>query len=359
MANTTNQFPSDGAAFGDFRNISINTNVDVTEPPTFFTAIDLVWCGIVTFIILANAFTRVALTKCRLMATQMKALSLCLNSADLCIGTLTTLRVVIGKSTLRNNLYACSLVLYGFRTTTFVCLGTITSFAVDRALSLVFAMRYHSNITTNTSTMWCLTLWVISIVFTAISFRGEISVVASCVDGCFNNTNNTTLGSELMIGTALVCFSLITVSYVIIYRKVRQYINKISPTGHSVPGIVNNNYHYRASVKIFILILLFVMFFLPSAIYHTVLLTTDSKYQNELLRRIVGVFFLLNSCANPVMYALRFKECRLHCIALICFWNKDKVREIRFKQMFNPYSYYHSSEQLKQTDHDVTEITTK
>ena len=355
MVNITEQLDFGGKLVEDFMNDSRNSSADIYEDERSLTTwTDLLLLGIGLFIIGANVFTSFVLLKCRRMSIQIKSLSLCLNSADICIGLFLWLRMITDKyAALRNNIYVCYSVFYGFRTATFVSLVTLASFAVDRALSLVFAMRYYSNVTTNTSFVWCVTMWITSLTLTFISFREGFSTATSKGQDCFTDPDNNALGAEYILVTAFICFVLICISYAIIFRKVSEYIGKISPKGHNAPSITKSRYHYRAATKILILILLFVVCFTPSAIYKTVVaFKTELKYNTTQLRRIVGILYTLNSCVNPVMYAWRFKECRLHCKALICFWNKTKLREIRRIQMLNYCSYLQSS------DNDNTKPTT-
>ena len=337
MVNVTDKMFS-----GEFRNSSRNSTLYINEelPAALKIVMDLVMFGIASFIIVANVFTSMGLLKCHRMSLQIKALSLCLNSAGICIGIFLLLSLISDYfSVLKNDIFICSSIFYGFRTATLVCLGTLASFAVDRALSVVFAMRYYSNVTQNTSFVWCVAIWITSISLTVISFREGFSQVQNC----FKDPDNNALGAEYLIVSALVCFVLIILSYAIIFRKVIEYIGEILPKGHNAPSVSKSRYHYRASIKILILILLFVMFFLPSGIYIAVVaFKTELKYNSPLLRRIVGLFYLLNSCANPVMYAWRFKECRLHCKALLCVWNKNKLSAIKRKQMLYYCNYIQS-----------------
>ena len=119
-------------------------------------------------------------------------------------------------------------------------------------------------------------------------------------------------------------------SYVGITRSVIKVIKRES---NILSNVVIQKRRYAAKTaiaKVTTVVVVFLCCYTPLVgfiLYHVIY---PRAAENETTRIIVIAALSANSCINPFIYAMRFKECQREMLKLFCFWNKEQMSSIEY-----------------------------
>ena len=190
-------------------------------------------------------------------------------------------------------------------TFTSASVSTMTAISLDRYIALFFHLKYHEIVTTRRVCVVLAIVWSLALFYASTWFW------------------NTTLYSSLTFCGLCVCFLVISVAYIKIYRGLRQQY------GHQVQeqaqvqaqqqaGNTLDLVRYRRSASSMLWIYsLFILCYLP---YFCVRFVSAFLYHNVFIHCIIefsltAVF--LNSCLNPFIYCLRLPEIRAEVLRIL------------------------------------------
>jgi len=280
-------------------------------------------------IVALNLLALSALIRSRKMNMQIRYHAMNLTITDILIGINQLLMYTTLSLSATNNMVLCTITLYSYRIVCNQNTLVITSLAVDRFLCLYFDVMYVQYVTKRFILISSALVWLLNIFYSIISY---IATDAHEHDFCF--VVNRFRGIEYTCALIITCFIVVFISYFGIFINIRKHLNKIKSNRVDMSGVMKMQFKY--TVKVTIIALAFFITYLPLSIHiFLVTLRPNLLWKTLLFYYISGFIYLTNSIINPILYALRFQECRLEIVSLLCFWNKkmSKRNDQRKKEL--------------------------
>ena len=276
-----------------------------------------------TFILVLNSFLSVtafssnvliliALDKESSLHPPSKLLLRSLAATDLCVGLIAEPLIVTYWMSVVNEYWnICPYVYEASVITSYILCGvslwTMTVISVDRLLALLLGLRYRQVVTLKRTFVIVITLWVLSLVFSAMRF--------------LNPLITTWYG---IIGIPL-CLTISIFSYTKIFLILRHHNTQIHNHVQQ-PSQTNqlNIARYKKTVSIAIwLQLTLLACYLPFVIVETFMATSELPSSLYLAWSCATTSVFLNSLLNPILYCWKLKEVRQAV--------KDTIREVLCK----------------------------
>ncbi|XP_033759312.1 adenosine receptor A2a-like [Pecten maximus] len=283
-------------------------------------------------VIVINAFSAAALLRCKHMEAKLRQFAVCLTAIDTCVGFNLLFMVLTYASNVAQNTVPCYIVLMMPRFTAYVGIFTTTAFAIDRFASIY---RWHSSFITKEKTKaFCVVVWIFSFILTPVSFHGKNYTCVSQDQIDYDRETH----ALFMIIPMLVCFVTISVCYIAIYINIRKHLRKTKDLGVSMKEYALTM--FQSTLVIGVVIFAYLLCYGPISIlkiYNFVY--PDTILPTRTIRNVTQVIFVTNSLINPIIYSVRFKECRLELKNIFCYFNKDMRNSIlqRKKMLQAPF----------------------
>ena len=187
-------------------------------------------------------------------------------------------------------------------------LGNLVFISIDRYIAVHDPLRYPSKVTIQ-KTMFCIFLsWFCSIVYAVISLYDHLGhpvVHSSCYGHCTVVTDYTLAITDVIITFLSPCTAMIAL-YVRIFNTARKQIKLISaataPNIHQhTMVVVEKKSEHKAAKTLGIVVVMYLLCWIP---YYICILTESSVSTSSVMLNIFSWFMYINSCINPVIYAL-------------------------------------------------------
>ncbi|XP_060067596.1 melanocortin receptor 5-like [Ylistrum balloti] len=278
-----------------------------------------------TLVVVVNFFSAAALLRCKNMEAKLRQFAVCLTVIDICVGFHLIFMVVNYANNLMQNKVSCYIVLMMPRFTAYVGMFTTTAFAIDRFASIY---HWHSSYATKKKTKaFCIAVWLISPVITIMSFLGKSY-------GCISQDqidHDRETNALFMIIPMTICFVVISLCYAAVYINIRKHLKKTKDLGVSMKEYTLTM--FQSTVVIGVVILSYFVCYGPICIlkiYNYV--DPDTIVATRTLRNVTQVIYVMNSLIDPVIYSVRFKECRLELKKIFCYFSKSTRKDILYKK---------------------------
>ena len=247
---------------------------------------------------LGNTTVLFALSKVSTLHPPSKLLFRTLAVTDLCVGVISQpLTVVSLMSQVHGDLHVCRyasnarfLASYVLCT---VSLMTSTAINVDRLFALSLRLRYRQFVTLKRMYAMVIFFWILSIVFTAVSF------ISTPVTNWYG------------VLVLFLCLSTSGFSYAKIFILLRRNQNQVdSRTFWRRQNDVTpvNASLYRKTVYIVLWVqLALIVCYLPYSIIHVLITRRGASFSLVLAWRYAGTLLLFNSSLNPLLYCWKMR----------------------------------------------------
>jgi len=192
--------------------------------------------------------------------------------------------------------YSADVVAVSFTVLTTVSLETLTAISVDRLLALMLGLRYRQVVTLRRFKAIAVCLWIPSIAYALIMFW---NYYATKIYGY-------TLQSLCLLVSA-VCYSKI-------FMNLRRHVAEVQENVHRTQSNKSasldlKRYRKTVSAAVWVLISL-VSCYIPHIII-TILYTVSGPFPRlQTLWGLAGIFVVLNSSLNPLLYCRKIKDFR-------------------------------------------------
>ena len=179
-----------------------------------------------------------------------------------------------------------------------VSLLTMTAISLDRYIALFFHLKYHEIVTTTRVCAVLAIIWSYSGFYASTHFWNKI------------------LHAAISVLTIFVCFVVMSVAYIKIYRGLRhQHGHQVQVQAQQQEGNTQDVAKYRRTASSMLWIYgLFIICYLPwFCVYLVVVLYGDNLFIHCILE-FTWTLVYLNSCLNPFIYCFRLPEIRANVL---------------------------------------------
>ncbi|XP_062393390.1 trace amine-associated receptor 13c-like [Sardina pilchardus] len=225
----------------------------------------------------------------------------------------------------------CSLFPFIIYIVVSASLGNLVFISIDRYIAVRDPLRYHSKVT-NRKTLFCIFLsWFWAVLYAVINLYDHMNhpvVYSSCYGHCIVVIDYTLAIIDLIITFLSPCTAMITL-YIRIYITARRQITLISTATFNVYHSTENELTtakksgHKAAKTLGIVVFMYLICWIP---YYISLLTESSVSTSSLMFNVFSWFTYINSCINPVIYALFYP------------WFKTSAQHILTLKILNPSS---------------------
>ena len=170
-----------------------------------------------------------------------------------------------------------------------VTLWTTTAISVDRLMALHYHMRYATLVTESRVRYTVLIIWLINVPFSMFylykerEYKFTIAVMT------------------------VICLTISTISYIIIYRIVRRHQSQIFAQ-HTVTNGVHILRLKKSAMNTFVFYMFIIICYIPMYILLTLYGTSYIEWTMEW--NFIAILVFLNSAINPFLYCWRLREIR-------------------------------------------------
>ena len=181
---------------------------------------------------------------------------------------------------------------------TTVSLLTMTAISLDRYIALYFHLRYRDIVTTKRVFSVLVVIWLIGGWYGFLWFR------------------NNTLRVYVLIAISSVSFIIITLSYTMIYRRLRhQHGNQVTDqaqvqTQQQAANPLNVARYRRSASNMLWIYCLFTLCYLPYILARIAARLVGQNALFQCISEFTGTVTFFNSCLNPFVYCYRLPEIR-------------------------------------------------
>ena len=188
----------------------------------------------------------------------------------------------------------------GITASTLLCVSllTMTAISLDRYIALYFHLRYRDIVTTKRVFSGFVVIWLFA------GFYGFLWLW------------NPTLHGHVFIAISSVSFIIITLSYTMIYRRLRhQHGNQVTDqaqvqTQQQAANPLNVARYRRSASNMLWIYGLFVLCYLPYISVRTAAGLVGHNALVQCITEFAGTVMFFNSCLNPFVYCYRLPEIR-------------------------------------------------
>lgn len=300
--------------------VKSTVSTEYQEFGSFLDTLQILMCGVGILTVFINLFAYFGLKGCRRMIKQVRLLSINLCIADCMTGFVLIIETISFQADESPD-FRCN-VKYNIREYfILVSLLTVTVLATDRALCLYSPFRYNLFVTKCKVLIACVIIWLLSGVIVVLTNINLYNTEKIC--------QNEIMSRQLLFRRSTVlsfCLLVIICSYLSIYIFTRKFINSKSTNEDGGGGVIRQ--YIRCTVKIAALGLTYPLLAIPLLVF----VITGSMVDRELINvsklQVFATQSLTLKCLfNPILYAWRFRECRLWILVKCCH-SKEKLKSL-------------------------------
>ena len=289
---------------------STNTSNSDTNLSVEFSALSMIMRFWGSFVLIENSFAIVILSRSKLLPNNIRSLSTSLVCTDLIAGLLT----LIPTSTFKSSLI-CKIQVILVSAVVMTSFLNVTVISMDMTASLLFPFKHRTMSTSLLYRVVCLSLWLFGLLHgTLLFFRRQTN--DQC-DAPFSKTIQ--MQKQTLLLFMLFIWNIILYGYISVsIRKKRIALND-ADVKHRVKNL-------RQTLKLTVIVMTFIVCYLPHTVLNVVLLTLDGEHFENVLkyRRIGFVGIILNCALDPILFVFRFRICKHQAVRLLCCFS-DKA----------------------------------
>ncbi|XP_054643362.1 trace amine-associated receptor 13c-like [Dunckerocampus dactyliophorus] len=260
------------------------------------------------FTVVLNLLVIISISHFRQLHTPTNLLLLSLSVSDFLVGLL----VWPGEIYLRTSCWTlgdvmCFLHNYVSFIVTFVSLGNMVLISADRYVAICDPLHYNTKVTVKRVQLCVCLCWFFALLYSSVMLKDELTHPGryiSCYGECVIGVEDYARFVDLVV-TFLLPLSIIITLYMRVFvvavsqaRAMRSHVTSVK-LQHSVKGRAKKS-ELKAARTLGVLVLVFLMCFCP---FYIVNLTGDNKIMYSVAKYVLYLFGL-NSCLNPLIYAL-------------------------------------------------------
>ncbi|XP_030648779.1 trace amine-associated receptor 13c-like [Chanos chanos] len=193
-------------------------------------------------------------------------------------------------------------------------LGNLVFISVDRYIAISDPLRYTTRVTFR-KTLFCIGIcWSSSLTYSVVLLYGHLCepmVHVACYGDCVIVTHFTLVFTDVIVSLLCPCMIIITL-YIKIFIMARKQMNIINEINlcikHNERAALPKKSQHKAAKTLGIVVMEYVIFWVP---YYISALTNDSVSSSSVFTVVFGWIVYLNSCLNPVIYALFYPWFRI------------------------------------------------
>ena len=292
--------------------------------------------AIPVFSIFMNSCALIAMKRSRTLSPGIRVFSMNFLVSDLLFCTAVIFSVLLRTDARFTQMKDdCIVILFGFSLqiqSYFVTSFSITAMALDRFVAIVFPFKYIKLLQGNRMKKACASMWVFGFLLT-LSFNVNNShLILSCINANYNSTYISISIFENNIFVIGIINLLILIVNILLFLSL--FIN-IAKKNH-------NDRLYSISIlkKLSVIFAVYAILHGPFCVA-TIVISVFQGDRTALtwFGNYTVIPLMFTFIVDPILYAWRYKMCRLHMLMILCFFRKSKVEEIR-KTLNDHYCSY-------------------
>ena len=288
------------------------------------------------FSIFMNSCALIAMKRSRTLSPGIRLFSMNFLVSNLLFCTAVIFSVLLREDARFNRMKDdCIVILFGYSLqiqSYFVTSFSLTAMALDRLVAIVFPFKYIKLLQGNCMKKACASMWGFAF-FITLSFNVNNShLISSCINANYNSTYISISLFENNITVIGIINLLILILNILLFLSL--FIN-IAKKNHG-----DRLYSISILKRLSVIFAVYAILHGPFCIATIVISIFPGN------RAALVVFgnntvtpFMLTFIVDPILYAWRYKMCRLHMMMILCFFRKSKVTEIR-KTLNDHYCSY-------------------
>ena len=282
---------------------------------------------IILFSILMNSCALIAMKRSKRLSPGIRVLSMNFLASNLLFCTTAMCWILLGTGSAYSEqmdndciatLFVLSLQIQSYFVTSF----SITAMALDRLVAIAFPFKYIKLLQRNRMKKACASMWGFGFLITLFYNVNNSHLILSCINANYNSTfisislfhNNITIVGVINL--------LILILNILLFLSLFVNITKKN----------NNDRLYAISIlkRLSVIFTVYAVLHGPFCIATIVISifpgnrTALVVFGNNTVTPLMFTFII-----DPILYAWRYKMCRLHMMMIICVFRKSKVKEIR------------------------------
>ena len=280
--------------------------------------------GFGLLVMVANLIALVILIKCKKMAFQIRILTIQLAVTDFLFGLYTLMMGVRISSFFP---FLCHINYHARTTVSYMTCFVITTMSADRFLALCFPIKYRRIVTSRRVLYLSTALWFSSVLFSLLTYawmktitgKTDCKFIIGRVSKAVPIQHISLMSLVILLN---ICFY-IGVACALLCRK--DNLQNARSNGQQN----HMKQQRRILMKILAITGVFIITYLP---YNVMMIIITVDYEHW--KRYMDIYFsstllvMSNSIISPVVYVLRYPECRYTLMAYCMFWNKEKQQEL-------------------------------
>ncbi|XP_072180539.1 allatostatin-A receptor-like [Diadema setosum] len=216
---------------------------------------------------------------------------------------------------------------------------TLTAIAVERYIAVAYPFHFKNLVTRKRVVIVIVANWILGFMITSYVFKVANLDNSSnhCVPAFLSKDVQMLIGTTLFIMDfvlpALISLTMQVMTAHALFRQSRVFRKDSNQEGGSNPSARHLAARKRVLQMMFIVVLVFILCWGPSQCFYFVFnlgLLTDSHLYSPLHKSLVVLSFG-NSCANPIIYTIRYPEFR-SAIGELFSSKKGKARAALFSE---------------------------
>ena len=293
---------------------------------------------IVLFSIIMNSCALIAMKRSRTLSPGIRVLSMNFLVSNLLFCTSAIFSLLLGTGAYSNQMNDdCIVILFGFSLeiqSYFVTSFSITAMTLDRFVAIVFPFKYIKLLQGNRMKKACASMWGFGFLITLSYHISNSHLISSCMNANYNSSDISISLFQNNITVVGIMNLLILILNIFLFLSF--FVN-----------IAKKNKNNRSRLYAMPILKRLSVIFAVYAILHgpfciaTIVISVFPGDRSALA--VIGNYtvtpLILTFIVDPILYAWRYKMCRLHMMMIICFFRKSKVGEIR-KSLNDHYCSY-------------------
>ncbi|OWF36921.1 hypothetical protein KP79_PYT02645 [Mizuhopecten yessoensis] len=282
--------------------------------PMFYSAM-----GVISLCLNGCVFVAMALSKSITKRVRTPLMNLCVSDF-----INSTPMILFAVTNMESNYPLCYFGLFLMTFSISVSSTVVFLLSVDRCICLYFETSYMKYVTNKRVRAMYVTVWIIVPALTYVRIGRMDAYNTKCL------TMNRSYREVVFVCCAMFVRFLTLLFSVGTVLKMRAIRNRM-PT---VKGEFHN------TIKLIFIVCMYQAMFVPLSIHHLIWVTRPDLMDTlELFWQSSTMMMIGTSIINPLLYTLRFTECRLSMLLIICRWNKIMSRRIEYKkkQLLAPF----------------------
>ena len=288
------------------------------------------------FSIIMNSCALIAMKRSRTLSPGIRLLSMNFLVSNLLFCTASFFSLLLRTDARLNQMKDdCIVILFGFSLeiqSYFVTSFSLTAMALDRLVAIVFPFKYIQLLQGNRMKKACASMWGFAFLITLSFNISNSHLILSCINANYISTYISLSFFESNITVIGIINLLILILNILLF--ISLFVN-IAKKNHD-----DRLYSISILKRLSVIFAVYVVLHGPFCIATIAISVFQS---NRTALEVFGYYTVtpltLTFIVDPILYAWRYKMCRLHMLMILCFFRKSKVEEIR-KTLNDHYCSY-------------------